>query len=149
MTTCIYVESSRKLRDSKKCWHMSACAVRLGEKIMISPKCVCVCVCIYIYIYIYRERERERERDTHTHTHTMYVFYLSFYLSASDLLSFIISNTNEHEFNCISKWISCCYDVMNHVDCVIKRDVYLQKMHSCSKNIRGRSVFVLKISIVY
>ena len=28
---------------------------------------------------------------------------------------------------------------MNHVDCVIKRDVYLQKMHSCSKNIRGLS----------
>ena len=38
---------------------------------------------------------------------------------------------------------------MNHFDCVIKRDVYLQKMHSCSKNIRGVSAFVLKISVVY
>ena len=26
---------------------------------------------------------------------------------------------------------------MNHVDCVIKSDNYPQKMHSCSKNIRG------------
>ena len=32
----------------------------------------------------------------------------------------------------------CCNDVINHADCVIKRDVYPQKMHSCSKNIRGR-----------
>ena len=32
------------------------------------------------------------------------------------------------------------YDVMNHVDCVTKRDVYPQKKHSCSKNIRGVSV---------
>ena len=39
-------------------------------------------------------------------------------------------------------------DVMN-IDCVIKRDVYPQKMHSCSKNIRGISVFVLKISERY
>ena len=38
---------------------------------------------------------------------------------------------------------------MNHVDCVIKRDVYPQKMHSCSKNIRDISFFVLKISVVY
>ena len=38
---------------------------------------------------------------------------------------------------------------MNHVDCVIKRDVYPQKRHSCTKNIRGISVFVLKISVVY
>ena len=38
---------------------------------------------------------------------------------------------------------------MNHVNCVIKCDVYPQKMHSCSKNIRGISVFVLKISVVY
>ena len=38
---------------------------------------------------------------------------------------------------------------MNHADCVIKRDVYLQNMHSCSKNIRSISVFVLKISVVY
>ena len=53
-----------------------------------------------------------------------------------DLLSFIICKTDKHEFRSIWKWISCCDDVMNHVDCVIKRDVYLQKMHSCSKNIR-------------
>ena len=39
-------------------------------------------------------------------------------------------------------------DVMNHVDCVIKRDVCPQKMHSCSKNIRGISFFILKISVV-
>ena len=39
----------------------------------------------------------------------------------------------------------CSNDVMNHVDYVIKRDVY----PSCSKNIRGISVFVLKISVVY
>ena len=39
--------------------------------------------------------------------------------------------------------------VMNNVDCVIKRDVYPQKMHSYSKNIRGISVFVLKISVVH
>ena len=38
---------------------------------------------------------------------------------------------------------------MNYVDCVIKRDVYPQKMHSCSNDIRGISVFVLKISVVY
>ena len=57
------------------------------------------------------------------------------YRSTSDLLSFIISTTDKHEFSSIWKWISCCNDVMNHVDCVIKRDVYPQKMHSCSKNI--------------
>ena len=28
---------------------------------------------------------------------------------------------------------------MKHVDCVIKRDVYPQKVHSCSKNICGLS----------
>ena len=33
-------------------------------------------------------------------------------------------------------------DVMNHVDCVIKRDVFPQKMHSCYKYIRGISIFV-------
>ena len=38
---------------------------------------------------------------------------------------------------------------MNNVDCVIKRDVYPQKMHLCSKNIRGISVFVLKKYVVY
>ena len=35
------------------------------------------------------------------------------------------------------KRVSCCNDVINHVGCVIKRDVYPQKMHSYSKNIRG------------
>ena len=38
---------------------------------------------------------------------------------------------------------------MNNVDCVIKRDVYPQKMDSCSENIREILVFVLKISVVY
>ena len=38
------------------------------------------------------------------------------------------------------------FDVMIHVDCVIKRDVY---PHPCSKNVRGISFFVLKISVVY
>ena len=42
-----------------------------------------------------------------------------------------------------------CNDVMNHVDWVIKHDVYPQKMPSCSKNIRGISVFILKIFVVY
>ena len=41
-------------------------------------------------------------------------------------------------------WIRCNNDVMYDVDCVIKRDVYPQKIHSCSKNIRGISCFVLK-----
>ena len=31
------------------------------------------------------------------------------------------------------------YDVMNHADGVVKRDVYPPKMHPCSKNIRGMS----------
>ena len=53
----------------------------------------------------------------------------SIYLSTSDLLSFIMSNTEEHEFSSIWKWIRCCNDVMNNVDCVIKRDIYPQKMH--------------------
>ena len=36
---------------------------------------------------------------------------------------------------------------MNYVDCVIKLDVYPQKMHSCSKNIRGTvyDFFVLQV----
>ena len=38
---------------------------------------------------------------------------------------------------------------MNHVDYVLKRDVYPQKIHSCSKDIRGISVFVLEISAVH
>ena len=52
----------------------------------------------------------------------------------SNLLSVIISNSDKHEFRSIWKRISCSNDVKNHVDCVIKRDVYPQKMHSCSKN---------------
>ena len=67
----------------------------------------------------------------------------------SDLLSFVISNTDKHEFSSIWKWITYCNDVMNDVDCVIKRDVYPQNEHSISKNTRGISVFVLKISVVY
>ena len=35
----------------------------------------------------------------------------SIYLLTSDLLSFIISNTDEYEFNSIWKWIRCCNDV--------------------------------------
>ena len=66
------------------------------------------------------------------------------------MLSFMIFNTDKHEFTSIWKWISCCNDVMNHVDCVIKRDVFPQKMHPCFKiHIRGISFFVLKISVVY
>ena len=63
----------------------------------------------------------------------------SIYLSTSDLLSFIISNTDKHEFSCMWKWISCCNDVMNHADCVIKLAVYPQKLNSCSKFILGIS----------
>ena len=65
------------------------------------------------------------------------------------LLSFIISNSDKHEFSSIWKWMSSSIDVTNHVDCVMKRDVYSQKMHSCSKNIRGISFFVLKIFVVW
>ena len=71
----------------------------------------------------------------------------SIYLSTSDLLSFVNSNTDKH--SSIWKWITYCNDVMNDVDCVIKCDVYPQNVHSFSKNIRGISVFVLKISVVY
>ena len=64
----------------------------------------------------------------------------SIYLSTSDLLSFIISNSEKYEFSSIWKWIRCCNDVMNNVYCVIKRDVYPSKIHSCSKNFRWQSV---------
>ena len=73
----------------------------------------------------------------------------SIYLSTSDLLSLVISNTDKHEFSSIWKWIRRCNDVMNGVYCVIKCDIYVQNVHSCSKNIRGISVFVLKIPVVY
>ena len=62
----------------------------------------------------------------------------------SDLLGFVISNTDKHEFSSIWKWITCCNDVMKDVDCVMKR-----LPAKCSKNIRWISVFVLKISVVY
>ena len=71
----------------------------------------------------------------------MYSIYLSF-------LNYIMSNTNNHKFSSIWRCNRCCNDAMNNVDCVIKRDVYSQKMQSCYKNIRGISVFVLKISVV-
>ena len=75
----------------------------------------------------------------------------SVYLSESDLLrsQSIIFNTDKHEFCSIWKWTSCSNDVMNHVDCVIKRDVYPQKMYSYSKNIHGISFFIVKISVAY
>ena len=73
----------------------------------------------------------------------------SFYLSMSNLLSFVISNTNKHELSSIWKCIRCCNDIKNDVDCIIKHDVYTQNVRSCSKNIRGILVFVLKISAVY
>ena len=75
----------------------------------------------------------------------MYVLYLS----TSDLLNFIISHTDKHEFSCIWKSINCCIDVMNHADSVIKRDVCRSNCIDVLKNIRGISVFVLKISVVY
>ena len=61
----------------------------------------------------------------------------SIYLSISDLLSVIISNSDKHEFSRVWKWIRCSNDVMIYVICVIKRDLFQQKMHSCSKNICG------------
>ena len=67
------------------------------------------------------------------------VYRYSIYLSPSDLLSFIICNADKYEFSSIRKWMSCCIDIMNHADCVIKGDFYLQKTHSCSKNICGIS----------
>ena len=70
------------------------------------------------------------------------------YLSKSDLLSFIISNIDKFQFSSIWKWTSCL-NVINQIDCVIKCDTDPQKMHLCSKNIRGISFFVLKISVVY
>ena len=60
----------------------------------------------------------------------------------SDLLRFNMSNTDKHEFSSTWKWLTYCNDVMNHVNCVIKCDVYPQKMHSCSKNIRGISKII-------
>ena len=74
----------------------------------------------------------------------------SIYLSTSDLLGFIFCNTDQHKFSSRWKWISCFNDVINNIDCVMKRDVYHKKMHSCFKNIRGIYIFfVLKISVGY
>ena len=73
----------------------------------------------------------------------------SIYLSSCALSSFIISNTDKHKFGSTWKLISCSNDAMSHIDCVIKCEVYPQKMHSRSKNIRGISFFVIKISVVY
>ena len=53
----------------------------------------------------------------------------SIHLSASDLLSSTISNTDKHESS-VWKWFSCCNDIMNHVDCIIKRGI-------SKKNIMG------------
>ena len=45
---------------------------------------------------------------------------------------------------------SCSNDVINHFDCVIKRDVYQQKkLHSSSKNIRFILFLFHKIFVVY
>ena len=66
---------------------------------------------------------------------------LSIYLSTSDLLSSVISNTDKHKFSSIYKWITCAIDVINHTDWVTKRDVYPEKMHFCSKIISGKSFF--------
>ena len=38
---------------------------------------------------------------------------------------------------------------MNHLDCVIKRDIYPQKMQSCSKNIRGISEIISCFPVGY
>ena len=78
------------------------------------------------------------ELDIFLCTATLCTYF--FYLSTSDLLSFIIFNTDQHGFS--SKWVSRCNDVMNHIDCVIKRDVYPQKMRTCSRNIRAISFFL-------
>ena len=108
--------------------------MRLGELITFEP---------------WRENYQflPNELDIFLYTETLYTYYI--YLSTSDLLSFIISDSDKHEFSSIWNRISCCNDIMNHVDCVIKHDAYPQKMHSCSKNIRGISFFVLKVSVVY
>ena len=73
----------------------------------------------------------------------------SIYLSMSDLLSFIISNTDKHEYSSILKWIRFCNDIIHHAVFVIKCDLYPQKMLSCSKNICGIAFSVLKLSMVY
>ena len=86
----------------------------LGEKIIISP--------IQVRLFWY--------------TTTLCTY--SIYLTTSDLLSFIVSNTNKHDFSSIWKWISCCNDVMNNAECVIKRDVYPPKF-----------IHVLTISVGY
>ena len=70
-------------------------------------------------------------------------------LSTSDLLCFIISNTDKHEFSSIWKSISCSKDVRNHVDCVIKRDFYPKKMIHVLKRSVVYNFLALKISVIY
>ena len=59
------------------------------------------------------------------------------------------SNTYKHKFSSVRIWIGCNNDVVYDVDCIIEHDIYPQKTHSCSVNIHGISIFVLKISGVY
>ena len=83
----------------------------------------------------------------------------SIYFSTSDLLSSIISNIDKHEFSSIWKWISCCNDVMNHVECVIKRDPLpddkildwpnLKQIAEDILTFCRKCIRVLKISVVY
>ena len=50
----------------------------------------------------------------------------------SDLLSFFFLILTPTKMNlAVYRNGLAVFDVMKHVDCVIKRDVYPQKMHSC------------------
>ena len=57
----------------------------------------------------------------------------SIYLSTYNLLSLLC--LTPANMNLAVYGNGCCNDVMNNVDCVIKRDVYPQELHSCSKEI--------------
>ena len=61
---------------------------------------------------------------------TIYVFY---YLSTSDLLSFIIFITDKHEFSSIWKWISCCNDVIEGYGFVL-RQVFIMEAFLCLRS---------------
>ena len=74
---------------------------------------------------------------------TMYVFYLSFNICFVEFYFLKPTNMN------LAVYGNGLSVVMNNVDCIIKRDVCPQKMHLCSKNIRGISVFVIKTFMVY
>ena len=54
-----------------------------------------------------------------------------------DLLSFIMSNTDKHEFSSKWKWISCSNDVMN-------QDDVINMMFT-----RKKCISVLKLSVGY